>query len=1777
MTQPSTDRRQQRDTTVNDQDSSKGGNRQAASPKKPPPGEKTRESTAMEDMLEALRAQQNLEDDLGEYVDRRNAFYRESNRQASEAYIKNLQDVGKEQTKEVLKDRDENSNARSLYQSRIQDISRSHIEKLIKHKLEDSGFKDAKRLLDPADPNDEENGKPALRRDNSRYRPELSKLLESKRNQSGPQNQTPQDGGEGSDDPIRDALGEDAAPEGRDMLESAISKLRNRLGGAHKGPSAQIKTDLRPVIDANASYAEVNREIPAPIRTDITQVQASIQRARALRAAADGSQYVPLEDADVQKLLLEYKLPIDYGTVQAIKASSRRLQDSSYYFQRAAGILAQVGLSLEPHTLNTVIDTLKQFEKYQRPSIMNKLYRFLQVQKYVQLYQQISANEGGPAFGSEMELGEALMLRDSLPGSARSVLFPKASREQLKIIHNQAGAQGMYLPEMVDEGTLKAGIQHYLKSLGLPTSKVMIQQLAQSAQNSPARAQALVMQLAARRSLHPDEVSQLQQQIESLPPEERSLSPLKLMEKLGLPLPENTSAKLNTEALFKTLVRQLGLNLRQLEGQGPTREAILLLHELGERTDTLHLLMPKLAEAVRRQPDFWIKRLAEHLPRLQSMVAGQPVSLAADVKGAFIQGMTLGLELPSTRTRALDRVENFLEYARDAKKAEGQIVQVEGEVVARAEAEAAPAPSQHPAARPQAADVAAANAFAPAATSTPKPAAGHNLPAGLAQGERVSAEPGAPVIRPAPGQTVVPAAEYVAAQPAPPASPAPPVSLDIEGLPAWPEDLHQTYPLAREALLVLRLQAQRTDQLNLLNQRLTPLLQDHAEALLHRLERMSPALQEWKGFTSPKPETLMHLLGEIDKAVRPQAQASQPAQASGPFRLPEHQVERTLMRFYPGISEQGRQLALKQLLGASPALMDGFYQLHRLMGVLDAGKAQTLTRLWDQPEIYPRLAGLGQVLSPVLDAIGLSPERRYLALPTQQNQLMQGLQTWLQQGRPEMLQSALQAWLQPAALGRSPLGKLKEQLSGFGLPDLPETLLEEIWSLSEGSADRVDAMALLLRGGYPLTQSNIQTLQPYLEQLPQALRRQGISDILMHFSPQLVKLIDRQVEAHSDLGKFGTLLEHNLPLMPENWQRVAPGPSLPDFARGLQLGELKNRLEVIQSTLSGAPAEDLGQFVQLLDRLQIQLRTMALPLADFAQAGTAPVVPVSELKALSEIFRQLLALAPRMPGEGSAPPTPAAQAAAGAFEGQNPAQSWMQLLQASPAREQPVLLMQMQDQLSGLFYQVKTLLPRLEARSESPFENIAPAPERLSKAPPVPISPEELAALPELSSDEIASHLRNWGIQIQNPELLAQIQALTAGDKDKLDAVAVLLKGHMPLLPAHIEVVAQYVRALPPYERFTSISKILSFLSDELIQHMQHELGNRKETQRQSNFPTLEFAEAEQAEALLDEMPRPLTEQKMQAARLLVSSPLPQQPGSLQAISSLLTGRSQPQQWLGPLQALVGQMQSLLPQGEDGPLPASALGDIQETLTECMSLLQPRTSQLGNWMMGVGAQLAAASERLQAQVASLHPDAGAQDHWIASLLASLLGLSNWLETEEPHKREQLRRFRNQLREQLPGLRQSFESLSFFHAAEANPAAPQLSQPQQQLTQYLPTFLQNLGYPVEVLIQPDSEDDPDRPGTRGTDVQLTVQTHTLGRIYLSLRFSGGKLGIRIGLERRETQRWLAPYLEALQQKLEHLPWQVGSVQTYVMPQEESRAPVIGQHLYKRYGRRAIDSI
>ncbi|MGV3523265.1 MAG: hypothetical protein ACO1RX_03525 [Candidatus Sericytochromatia bacterium] len=1764
IAQPGPERQDQRDTTVNDQDSSKS--KQEPPKRQPKQSEaQERQSHAMEDMLEALRRQHNLEEDMAEYADQRKERYRQSNLKASEDYIKNLKDIDKKQTKEVVEERKDENQVFQKYTERVKDISSNHIQKLLKQRLEDGVFKDLKRTTLQPGETDTDTPAPPLqtgkRLDSSRLRPELNQLLEGRARETRPEDEALV---------LPSEPHQEGSEEGRGLLENAIQRLKNRLGGAHKsGATAQaplFSTDV-PGISPGATRTPGPGGDPLPIRTNLQQVQTSMQRAQSLKAAADGSQFVPLEDADVQKILIDNKLPVDYATVQAIKVANRKLQDTSYHFQRAVAILSHTGLGVDPESAEIVTDALRAYEKYQRPSIMSKLYRYLSSRKYMQVYQQLRIQEERQSSGARQDLGESLMNRGdgqrAMPMGPRQ-LYPTAGLQQLRDVQAGAKVENMLLPEDVEESALKGSIQHQLKELGLPASKVMVNQLLQSAQGDPIRAQALVLQLASRRSLQPDEVSRLQQRLAGFSPAERARPLPELMEKLGLPVPERarSAAPASTPApgsaaasvpagppvahaeQIDLLIQRLGLPPVSESQQPLTREALLLLRTLGERTGTLQDMLPRLADLVRSNPERWVSKLAEQVPALRTLVAAVPESLLMqpEQRQTLLQAVLLMLQLPPDRKRALARLTNMLEQVR-AEQPKG----------AAPAASAAPTGAQPAAAQPAAAQPAAAQPAAgqPAAA---QPAAGQPAAAQPAAGQPAAAQPAAAqpaAAQPAAAQPA--AAQPAAAQPAAaqPAAAQPAAAQPAAGQPAlqhplqsvigdpvevlkayaWPARLESRFPQAREALLLLHLQAERSDTLQAFMGSVNPLLQQQPEAVLRQLERFLPALQAWSQTAEAKPETLQVLMRQLELAARPERAASGPASAwEAPYPTPNNALEGVLQRFYPEISLAGKVAVQQQLQGGSPALLEGFYQLHRLMGLLDGNKSHGLAMVWEQPQTYARLAQLGPLLSPVLSALSRSPERSYLLPGSTQNQVIQGLQTWLMQGRSEGLQGALQSLLEPPLTWRSPLSKVKEQLSQLGLVQPPDSLLEEVFALSEGAPDRIDAMGLLLRGGFPLVPRNISTMMQYMGALPPQWRRQSAAEILLYLSPQLATLVQPEQAPAGRLGQLGALLEQGLPLLPENWSRAVSGRRQPVWAGDPPLAELATRLLTLAEGADPSRRQDLQALARLLQGLERQLQQLSQQ--EPARLGTL----AKNLQELADTF-----------------PSSAAR------RGQSQIQAWTQLIQTVSDRSQPALITQLQDQVSGVFHQVRTLLPKVQERLSLESDTLTPQLERLAET--------GLPPAPDLLS--MQAHLRTWGLDVQNQTLLQQIHQLMQNDPDRLDAMAILLKGQLPLVPAHIGVVAKYVRDLPPQERFRSISQILYYLSDDLIGHMKTEMRRQNRHQLGEWLPDLPEEQLEQAEALLGRSSGPLTETRTQAARLLLQGGLPQEPGSLPLVQHLLVSRHAPQQWLNPLQQLLGQLSSLLPPEQAAPEIQQAL----ETVQALQTLLQPRSSQLGSWMSGVAGQIGQLSERLRHQINSLTrqsvADPGESGDWLESLLDALLGLSDWVAEHEPAKAGQARQLRANAQQQLKTLRQSVDALNYFQAADA--AAPSGAPPNP--VQYIPALIQHLGYPVEILVRPDGE--ADNPASEGrSEVELAVQTHTLGQLHLSLRFSRDQLSVRVGLESRELQTWVQPYLDALQHKLEPLPWRLQHVQTYLMGPHQRQTAVLGRQLQTRYGHGAI---
>ncbi|MBF2054225.1 MAG: hypothetical protein IGS03_12310 [Candidatus Sericytochromatia bacterium] len=1748
LTQPSPDRRQQRETTVNDQDASPS--KEQAQPKKRnlPPDKKSRQDSAMEDMLEALRKEQHLEDDLREYKDRQLERYRESNKQASEEYLRNQREGKEVQNKRVLQDQAEDQDAHKKYHSRIQDISRAHIDKLLKSKLDQSQHKDLNALQkspgqsSTEDPDASPNPPPRQRLDTSRLRPEVARLLEAQRQERGqPAAEPPSEDLPAS----QKASTQESTPESRQLLEGALGKLRQRLGGAHQNTSKGIQAppEFKPVLNQPTISSQPQtaaRPQAAPIRADLNQVQAAMQRSRALEQAADGSRYIPLEDGDVQKLLLENKLPVTYQTVQAIRLASRSLQDSSYHFQRAAVLLAQVGLPIETQAMTLVSDALRMYEKYQRASIINKLYRYLQTRKMMQLYQQLSTPQRQPS----VDIGKTLLNRQQMPAaSLEQQAQNTAVRQQMQTVQAQAEVGRAQLPDDLAPPALKSAIEHLLKTLGLPVNKIMVKQLVQSADFSYQRAQALVFQLAAGRPLKGEQIDVLQQKLAAMPAGQQQEDPVVLMEKLGLPVPDKVRQAASRSAdlpLLERFASEARIPWRAIESQPAARDALLRLHTLAVRSNILPALLPELAKMLNQSgPETLLQRLITQQPRIEQLLARIPTSTAMALpparQGPFIRALLLALELPTDHTRGWERLQKMLTAlvpksslpadaapANAAKSAgAGLPINTSG---LRADTGTSPQPATGAGTQPQ--TERAGHASAPSARGS----LAQNKPPVKTAGSTDSAAP----LSTGTGN------QHPTAITLPQA---------LAAVYTWPETVPPALGPAREALMLLHAAAERHDLLNVLIPRLNNLLQQAPAASLKALARFASVLQASQRQQTLDSGGVTQVLKQIETAAQPQTPPVTAASSTPTPTLNENQLLQTLQRFYPDMPVALRESLPARMQNASPELLDSFYQLHRLLGMLDPGKAQSLSTVWEHPQVFNRLARLGVALRPVLDS--LSPEKQYFLPLRLQNQLIQGLQNHLLSGKSDSLRAALQHWLQPDEPRPISWGRMQEQLKALGVGPQTDTVYQDIWRLGQGSRDRVDAMGLLLRGGFPLLENNIQTLLPTLRQLSPEQRSLQAADLLHQHAAQLSDLRARPLPPDQLLGRLQALLELQAPLIPERLTQQ-PLQSSNGLSQNFQLETLLALIPRLSAQLPGPSAQALQTLLAPLQALSESLQ----------QAPQKLDLPV-----LLQQLEQLQRLRPALPQQSPQAAQLLASPEAVKLQSLPPVQAWSQLLQpvASQA-QQLVLVQQFQDQLSGLYYQLQQIIPRLQNR----LQQAAPLTEAQPEGLPKTLASPQAQTGQDLQ--QLQAYLRQWGLNIQTPEQLVQIQQWAQGVPERLDAVTILLRGHVPVLPAHIEIVAQYVKQLPPYERFQSISKILSFLSDELLAQMKTRLQEQRLPPQARERPEGQKAQLQQ---WLDQSQQPLSESRLQAAQLLQQMGTPPGQNALNSLQQTLQIAPLPQQMLGPVQQILGQLLSLLPR--DGA-PVN-LHPLLESLEALQAQLRPQPQQqaLSQWLSSVSGQLSRLSEDFQKQVRELGKQTEQNqptedDGWLDNLLKALLGLTDWLAAEEPHKAAQAQKMRQLIQQQLQSLRGSLNGLAQFHEQEAQ--APLAPQP--LLTQYVPAMIAQMDYPVEILLSQEKAPDASS-GERQTEVQLAVQTHTLGQIYLSLTLKKQRLAVAVAVENLAVCNWLRPYAEGLRHKLQNLPWELEPVKLSVMPAEHKGAPVMAQHLYRRYGQQAIDAL
>ncbi len=1742
----STDAKPQRESTVQE-DGKQSSTKDSAPKPSPQSKQQERQDSAVTEMIKALQQEQQVEDVLN-YRQNIQELYRQRNQQASEEYMERLKQVQEKQGETVLEERKEVKDVHHKYNERVQDLSRKHLQRMLKGKLEDSTFRDLTKAVDPE--GDEGQTKPDISAqaakhkgalDKSRLRPEVSRLLQSQSGEKAPADTPPKT-------PTPPLPGNDTGAENAEnapnykLMEGALQKLRQRLGGAHQDADKGFK-QAQQLQQNDQIYAQRQplHHSEAPVRANMGQIQQDIQRARLLQSAADGSRYVPLESRDIEQLLTRYKVPFNHAMVHTIKQTAHKLQDSSFFFLQSATLLAQIGLAVTPERAEIVRESLRLFARYERPSILNKLYRYLVSSQYLEVHQKYKAEQAENQ-GRVYDLEQSLF--DPKTGQAR----PESTRPLAQTLRfrdtssAQSGPQGLQLPAGADDESLRNAVKAQLKDLGLPANRVMVRQIVHNAEGDVQRAQALLLQLASGGSLAQAAVEKVYQGLLQLSPEQQQQGPLALMKWLNIHIPESLKQRQSPEQQkLSVFLRQLGLPASRLEGHPEVREALSQLQALGERTHSSTPLTTQLAQAITTRPDFWFKQLRLHHQRLGSLI--QPLSerfATPAQQKELTSAMILALEMPESRLRSWER----------AKRVLGELssTPVQAETPETAETNPRLSPEDilakygdlpfkalgrlrlqnqakeallllHQSAQ-DLGDEAFMQRLAQHLQQAPQlPRLEQlikllpTLQAQLAQGiDRKTLNHMLQQLQPQ-GRTWPPEELEVLKQ-YPLLEQAPP------GLEA------KTLTAAKESLLILHRHSEAAGL------SLRTVLATHnassLPALLDYLAHQLPQLQIETLHHPLSQNSLQHyhtILSSFTQANAP-APLSAPV-PSGPQDSPFVQL---LARFYPQLPAETHQHIAQVLQQAGPDSLKGFFQLHQVLGQLDPSKAQSLGALWhsmSQPpehnarRLMDRLSHLSKGLTPLLSEQTF--KTLYSLSPAQQNQWIQALQGYLQNGQKPALKAVLTQTLTPASPGGDPLHRVKEHMQSFQLPQtLSPELLGQLWQLSQGSRLRLDALGVLLKANLPLFEANIRQVALQLENVPLGQRAAQAADLLLQ-GPGLQEgppASLAQLQVHNPLTQLRTLLQSELPLLAQYFNPASTA-QLPAQHIGLSLHSSPHvLLEVIDQCMSQWSPEQHAIFQPIQKALHQVLQQLNGIIPGSVQGA---VSTPQALQHLQQAIQQFLQHLPESP---------------------HPLHSLLSQLEG-PAQHQAL-----HTQLTGFLHELGLLNEALGKRLQhsSAFRSEAftpPSAESLAQSLPPESNP---------SLEAIQKYLSQWGLQANSPEHLQHILQLMQGKQERLDAMAILLKGNMPLLPAHIQVVAQYVKNLPPQERFRSISKVLSFLSDALIAQMQAELQDSSDPLLNTHKAALHRG----APSLSDQSHRTLA----LAQHFEQAAPLP-------VLEQMLHTPHPPQQLLLPLERMIGQLSSFFPRFE---VPV-ALQQIQETLGQLQQSLQPDGSKspaLNQWLQQVGSQVQHWDRQLRQQVQALaqHQQIPFEDsHWVESLLRCLLGISDELASEDPQKAPQLEKLRQNIQEQLQHFRQSLQALDAGHQQLAEPL------------QYIPAYLSQWGLPVEILVHPETDDTHVQAGENYSEVLLNVKTHTLGDVQLQLRYDtrGQKLHARLGVHSGKLLQAIQPLLARFEQHMQHLPFAVSPLQTYVVSPEQQHHTVMARRLYQRLGQQAIRSV
>jgi len=302
----------------------------------------------------------------------------------------------------------------------------------------------------------------------------------------------------------------------------------------------------------------------------------------------------------------------------------------------------------------------------------------------------------------------------------------------------------------------------------------------------------------------------------------------------------------------------------------------------------------------------------------------------------------------------------------------------------------------------------------------------------------------------------------------------------------------------------------------------------------------------------------------------------------------------------------------------------------------------------------------------------------------------------------------------------------------------------------------------------------------------------------------------------------------------------------------------------------------------------------------------------------------------------------------------------------------------------------------------------------------------------------------------------------------------------------------------------------------------------------------------------------------------------------------------QPQRLLQPAQEPLAHLLSLL----QVTLPAEAAytlaakNFIQAVLNyfqNLQTILSPaQQAQLGPWLMSLTQALEeeeqAFIKRLEKLESELQAEGGEKTHqkegWLGRILRQVNGIAQRIEKQAPDQQEEVKRILQRFQQEARHLQAQLSGLQTYLSAEA--VQSQISGPAQSLEPQpllmIPAYIQSLGYPVEICLQENPKEKESGSGkSGGSQIQLSVKTHTLGTLIFQISTQGKALHLRLGVEKKSTQAWIQPYLEALPQKLSDLPWEIQSLQTYLIAPEYQGHNLIARQMRTKYRQGAIDAL